>query len=187
MEAPSMTLSCGQERRRNWYTEEKYPSAMSPLRYEPRRDRTRRSYAHLLASRRRRANQQAFFRALEEQLAERSARAACSPAFVPASKPKEVELPLAIRFRRYVEDWERDTCFTSSISEVVQHPSYNAIIAMGESAVPLILEDLRKTGNFWFPALIKITHENPVNPVDSGNIKRMTKAWIKWGKEKGRI
>ena len=51
--------------------------------------------------------------------------------------------------------------------------------------VPLILAELATEPDHWFWALHAITEENPVAPKDSGNVGKMTDAWIKWGRQRG--
>jgi hypothetical protein len=168
--------------RRTWYEEERRllpPRTCLPAKH------SRKVYVHFCANRKWRSYQQAFLRAVDEQSAALPVQSARGTLL--AEQNREATLPLPIRFRRRVEEWERDTRFTSSLNDIVRHRSYQEIIEMGEPVVPLILNDLQKTGRFWFPALVQITRENPVDPADSGRINKMTKAWIKWGKQRGRI
>ena len=63
---------------------------------------------------------------------------------------------LADKFLRLSNEWKRDTGHLSLISQIAAHPSYHDIIAMGESAIPLILRDLETEPNHWFSALSAI-------------------------------
>jgi len=68
----------------------------------------------------------------------------------------------------------------------MMHPSYQKIIRMPENVVvPLLLRELRSNGGFWFPALTAITDQNPVDPRYAGNVKKMTEAWLEWGRKRG--
>ena len=58
---------------------------------------------------------------------------------------------------------------------------------MGESALPLILEDLQKETNHWFEALQKITGENPVPKENEGKMELMKENWLQLAKTKGWI
>lgn len=91
------------------------------------------------------------------------------------------------RFFELKTKWKNDTIMSSSIYEISMHPAYQRIIGMGKEAIPLILEELSKNAGHWFWALKSITDEDPVLPEQRGNIKKMTNAWLKWGKERGYI
>jgi hypothetical protein len=67
------------------------------------------------------------------------------------------------------------------------HPCYQAIIGMGEIAVPLILESLTHRFDHWFWALEAITQDNPVPRRLRGNIEAMARAWLKWGSDRGLV
>lgn len=72
----------------------------------------------------------------------------------------------------------------SMISDMVVHPAYLEIIGMGPSAIPMILDELDREPNHWFPALMAIANgHNPVPAEDAGDIDRMTEAWLQWAKE----
>ena len=91
------------------------------------------------------------------------------------------------RFLSLKFQWEHDTALMSSISEMVMHPAYQRIIGMGEKAIPFIMNELKTNGGHWFWALKSISGEDPVLPEYRGNIEEMTKAWLKWGEDKGYI
>ena len=52
------------------------------------------------------------------------------------AKTDEVDVPR--RFQQLVDRWSEDTLDMLSIEDMVEHPSYSAIIDMGEAAVPLL-------------------------------------------------
>jgi hypothetical protein len=87
----------------------------------------------------------------------------------------------AMKFHDLADQWREETCFLSSLTRIVSHPAYREIIDMGEAAVPLILEELRKQPNHWFYALHEITGASPVSTNDAGDIRKMTQAWVEWG------
>jgi hypothetical protein len=91
------------------------------------------------------------------------------------------------RFRLLVKQWKKETAHLSSTSRMAKHPAYQEIIAMGMAAVPLLLAELRRSPDFWFPALRSITGENPVLPGSVEKVKEMAQAWIEWGRAKGII
>jgi hypothetical protein len=89
-----------------------------------------------------------------------------------------------------------DTGHINSSSRAVKHPSYGAILAMGEPVVKFILDDfdrwLQTDEHAAFPGHLafKILHTltkvvgNPGDP-PPGVVKKMVEGWVKWGEEKG--
>lgn len=88
-------------------------------------------------------------------------------------------------FDSLAEKWRNETGHLSSVSAITSHRSYLKIIAMGLPAVPLILAELRKSEDTWYPALSAITGENPIRPEHRGNTEKMRRAWLKWGESRG--
>lgn len=88
------------------------------------------------------------------------------------------------RFLTLKAQWEADTAMLSSATEIAMHPAYQQIIGMGETAVRLILVEMKKKPGHWFWALKSITGEDPVLPKQRGRVKEMTQAWLRWGREK---
>jgi hypothetical protein len=92
-----------------------------------------------------------------------------------------------VKFFNLKTEWEEDTGMLSSDSEIALHPAYQQIIGMGQEAIPLILNEMKKKRGQWFWALKSITGEDPVPLELRGNIKKMTEVWIGWGEDKGYI
>ena len=90
------------------------------------------------------------------------------------------------KFQRLRVEWEDATALMSSIHMFVDE-SYQQIVGMGMAAVPLILEDLRATGDQWFWALRSITGADPTKDETPGDTDAHAAAWIKWGEERGFI
>jgi hypothetical protein len=90
-------------------------------------------------------------------------------------------------FNGLAKKWKDETKGQSSVSRIVMHPSYLSIIGLGKEALPMILKDLKNEPNHWFTALRAISkvESSPVRPEDAGNIKKMTEAWLRWGKDNG--
>lgn len=88
-----------------------------------------------------------------------------------------------ILFHLLRDRWYEERGITSSIVHMSECPSYLRIIGMGEPAVPLILEQLKREGDdpdHWFVALEAITGANPI-PVEAyGNTVKMAQAWFEW-------
>lgn len=91
------------------------------------------------------------------------------------------------KFARLARKWRRETAVLSSTSDIAMHPAYQAIIGMGEPAVPLILESLAHRVDHWFWALEAITQDAPVPRRLKGDIEEMAQAWLKWGRGKGLV
>jgi len=105
----------------------------------------------------------------------------------PVQHPPRVPPPETVdqRFRRLEAQWNADTEFLSDAGKIVTHPPFQAIISLGADVVPIMLHDLHACPSLWVWALPEITGANPVAEPDSGNIRKMTDAWLKWGREKG--
>jgi hypothetical protein len=88
-------------------------------------------------------------------------------------------------FKAHERKWKRETQYISSLSDKYLHPSYARIIGMGPSAVPMILQSLKRQPNDWFYALRAITGDNPVDPNDAGDVAKMSQAWLEWGARRG--
>jgi hypothetical protein len=98
------------------------------------------------------------------------------------------DLELKATFDRLAKQWKEQTSGYSSVGTMVMHPAYLQIISHGEKMIPFILKDLEAKPSHWFIAL-KILAKNfsPVRPEDAGNIKKMTEAWLAWGKANGKL
>ena len=83
--------------------------------------------------------------------------------------------------------WKRETAAYSTMFHKTVNNNYLGIIGMGYPVVPFILNDLKKGPEHWFIALKAITKENPVSKEDIGDLRKMSEAWIEWGKKKNLI
>ena len=97
--------------------------------------------------------------------------------------PEQAELEDT--FNELSEKWRCETHFLSATDDIVLHPAYQSIIGMGREVIPLLLRELQRKPSHWFWALRSITREDPVRPEDAGNIRKMTEAWLNWGRERG--
>jgi hypothetical protein len=88
-------------------------------------------------------------------------------------------------FHTLVERWKKETAHQSNVAKRALHPAYQEIIGMGESAVSLLLEELRRDPDDGFWALHAITGANHVPAASRGNLHAMAAAWLQWGREKG--
>ena len=94
------------------------------------------------------------------------------------SQPQRTDFEI---FRDSVDLWRRETAYKSSISRRISHPAYLRIIGLGRQAIPWILQELRETPDYWFPALEALARDN-FSPKAS-SMKELCEAWLKWGEE----
>jgi len=85
------------------------------------------------------------------------------------------------RFLRLAAAWKEQSRHMSNTAQMAMLRSYQQIIGMGELAVPLLLEELRREPDHWFWALEAITQENPVPKDAVGKVRLMAQAWVEWG------
>lgn len=91
------------------------------------------------------------------------------------------------RFQELTLKWKDDCRFYSSPAQIAEHPAYQAIIEMGEAAIPFILRELDRSPDHWFVALRSITGANPVPPDHRGKIGLMARDWLSWGQSQGYV
>ena len=92
---------------------------------------------------------------------------------------------IEVAFTALAQRWLEATKFTSSLSEMTLHPTYQAIIALGAPVVPFLLRELDSHPAHWFMALRMITGDDPVPSNARGRLHAMAKAWLDWGKQHG--
>jgi hypothetical protein len=112
------------------------------------------------------------------------------PALLGKTVARESEA-LEQRFHEQASKWASETEHLSSPAQMMLHPSYQAILGMAredeEEIIRLMLRDLRDNRRLWFWALSYLTRENPIKREDAGKLDRMIKAWIDWGKQRGKL
>jgi hypothetical protein len=91
------------------------------------------------------------------------------------------------RFVRLVGEWKAGRGHSSKLKDLAMHPAYQQIIGMGESAVPLLLEEMKERPDQWDWALRAITGDDPVPHESWGKLTEIAAAWNAWGKERGYI
>jgi hypothetical protein len=91
------------------------------------------------------------------------------------------------RFDRLATDWLCGMGYSSNPLVLTSHPSYRAIVAHGNEAVPFILARLGRSPGFLAWALFEITGENPAKQSEHGDLAGITRAWIEWGRDGGLI
>jgi hypothetical protein len=91
----------------------------------------------------------------------------------------------AKKFRRLTDRWRSETGMLSRIDKRCMHPAYQRIIAMGERAIPFILQDLRDTRDAWFWALTVIAGEDTIPDDTPDDPDSLIEAWLSWGRANG--
>jgi hypothetical protein len=96
---------------------------------------------------------------------------------------------LAEKFKEQADKWGLETAHISSPTQMMAHPSYQAILGMANDnnneVVRLMLNDLQEHRRAWFWALSYLTQENPIKASDVGKLDKMIKSWVEWGRQKG--
>ena len=100
---------------------------------------------------------------------------------------RESSQDLADRFRDLAEQWEHETRMLSNTGQSLVHPAHVAVVGLGDPVVSLILERMQTRGGRWYHTLHVITKANPVHPADHGNVAAIQQAWLRWGRDHGRI
>lgn len=114
----------------------------------------------------------------EAEVVKEEARKAYAESTIPYTNLGDIK-----KFGNLAATWKEATNLKSSLVQISLHPSYQEIIGMGKVVIRLILMELEREPDHWFLALRALTGVDPVNPSERGNIKAMSKAWLKWGKE----
>jgi len=90
---------------------------------------------------------------------------------------------ISARFEALADEWRRETILDSSIQRRVMHRSYQQIIGMGRSALPLIISRLRDEPDYWFWALTAITGEDPAS--GETTLAAARDRWLHWAEARG--
>jgi hypothetical protein len=88
-------------------------------------------------------------------------------------------------FGKLLSAWKNETALSSSLTEILLNPSYQAIIGLGLVAVPLLLQELAREPTHLGWALASITRENPVTEEMAGDVFAQADAWLAWGRLRG--
>lgn len=73
--------------------------------------------------------------------------------------------------------------FSSAILIFNDTEAYKAILAIGKNALPMLLQELKKSPAFWLLQILHdITGVNLVNDKNRGKIYVMAQAWLDWAK-----
>ena len=106
----------------------------------------------------------------------------CSSMVDYRSAASRLEPTLRERFQQLSREWHQATHYLSAGPQLVAHPAYLKIIALGSAVVPLILRKLEREPAHWFPALVALTNFDPVSEDDWGDVEAMARTWLEWGR-----
>jgi hypothetical protein len=89
------------------------------------------------------------------------------------------------KFVSLKNQWWKSCRWLSVIDQIIRDPAYQAIIQIGQPAIPLILHDWQREPKHWHWALVEISGENPVPAEDLGDLPKMREHWLRWGGANG--
>lgn len=71
------------------------------------------------------------------------------------------------------------------MDDIVSHPTYQQIIALGTETIPLILKELKREPDHWFCALKELTGANSIKLENRGRLEKMRQDWLDWEEKNG--
>ncbi len=86
-----------------------------------------------------------------------------------------------MEFKALAKQWREDTQFQSSQAEICFHPAYQSIMAMGNDALPFILQDLNSQFGHWFYALRNIVRKDMAE--GATDLEDARRRWLNWGRK----
>lgn len=92
---------------------------------------------------------------------------------------------VAARFAELADRWEsfvEDNAASSNPYSYLQHEDFEAVVALGRDAVPLIVERYRHGTLFWGAALARILDDRFGDGV-VGNLRDTQRRWLAWWDE----
>jgi hypothetical protein len=82
------------------------------------------------------------------------------------------------RFQNHLINWEKKTLFLSSTKAIIENEDFQAIIAMGLSAVPYIIEEVERKPSTLVWAL-NIIYSRKITNSPNATISDACKLWVK--------
>lgn len=90
------------------------------------------------------------------------------------------------RFASCASQWRRETSHFSSTSRKRRNRSYYEMLSLGEEIIPFALERLRD-GEYSFYLVLFDLVKRPPKMKTLGDMDRIRKTWLAWGKTRGHI
>lgn len=122
---------------------------------------------------------------ISARLIEIEARFSALEKKLPDNSAKNATEAIKDRFLALIAEWKATRGHTSRTDKLVLNKAYQAIIGLGQPAIPLLLRELEQRPSHWDWALRAITQTDPVPKEAWGDLKKIASAWISWGKENG--
>ena len=91
------------------------------------------------------------------------------------------------RFARLAETWRNETGMHSIALKKVVHPAYLRTVGLGRGVIPLVLNELRDRGGYWYPALEALVGYDPIHDSDHLSIRELKARWLEWGRRQGYV
>jgi ABC-type sugar transport system substrate-binding protein len=87
---------------------------------------------------------------------------------------------------RLIAQWDDETAYLSSTTQIEAHPAYRAIIALGKPALPALFRAMERTRNGHLDGAVgAITGVQPVPAESAGRMHAIADIWVNWAKENG--
>ena len=93
---------------------------------------------------------------------------------------KTLSADLQTQFDELVAEWAKGTVYFSLKHQAVAHPAYRALLDLGPTIIPMIVEKLRASPGRLFYLLNDLTGENPVPPESAGKVAEIAACWVRW-------
>lgn len=104
-----------------------------------------------------------------------------SPAIGGAWIQAHEAIDVAKEFRRLARAIRDNYGPSSDLTDTLFSKEYMQVVGLGPRVVPLLLDDVRKTGRPWFWALEALVRTNPAKDVQHGDLAEVARRWLVWG------
>jgi len=84
------------------------------------------------------------------------------------------------RFEQLRVQWEESTAHHSLLAQKAAHPTYRAVVALGEDMVAVLLEEIAAGRLEWSPALSELTGYAPERDLPEVTYEGIRQAWFAW-------
>lgn len=74
---------------------------------------------------------------------------------------------------------------SSNPAVFTQHESFDALVALGPQALPLIIDQYREGSLFWGAVLARITGNAQFGTGTTGNLNQTRRDWLHWWDQQG--
>jgi len=107
------------------------------------------------------------------------------PCYSTVSKAVAEKREAESQFQQLTKQWKRETSILGNLSQIVMHPAYQRIMAMGPDVIPLILKEMSREPGHWFWALHNLVPLGEDPAEGTTTIREATRLWLDWGRKKG--